>query len=92
MNALEINDLFERESPAGRLYVKLREMDIPVEREWMMSEAGVEYVVDLALPVEGGWLPVIFGDQPGPTSGLRFTAHVEPDTCLREIRGRLGDA
>jgi hypothetical protein len=89
MNAVEINDLFERESPAGRLYVKLREMDIPVEREWMMSEAGVEYVVDLALPVEGGWLPVTFGDGPGPAGGLRFAAEAEPGACVREIQARL---
>ncbi len=40
MQAVEINDLFEQESPAGRLYVKLREMGLEVEREWMMNEAG----------------------------------------------------
>jgi hypothetical protein len=34
MNALEINDLFGVESLAGRLYVKLKEMGIQVEREW----------------------------------------------------------
>jgi hypothetical protein len=89
MEAVEINDLFEQESPAGRLYVKLREMDIPVEREWMMSEAGVEYVVDLALPVEDGWLPVTFGERPRPDGGLRFGAEDEPDVCLREIQARL---
>jgi hypothetical protein len=33
MNALEINDLFEQESPAGQLYVKLKEMGIAVGRE-----------------------------------------------------------
>jgi hypothetical protein len=33
MNTVEINDLFEQERPAGRLYVKLREMGIRVERE-----------------------------------------------------------
>jgi hypothetical protein len=89
MNAVEINDLFERESPGGRLYVKLREMDIPVEREWMMSEGGVEYVVDLALPVGDGWLPVTFGELPGPSARLRFGAEDEPDVCLREIQARL---
>ena len=46
-------------------------------------------MVDLALPVKGGWLPVTFGDQPGPTGGLRFAAATEPDTCLREIQARL---
>ena len=33
MNALEINDLFEQESPVGQLYVRLKELGITVERE-----------------------------------------------------------
>jgi hypothetical protein len=37
MQALEINDHFEQESPAGRLYVKLKEMSIQVEREWWID-------------------------------------------------------
>jgi hypothetical protein len=89
MEAVEVNDLFEQESPAGRLYVKLREMDIPVEREWMISEEGGEYVVDLALPVESGWLPVTFGDRPGPSGGLRFANQAEPEACLWRIQSRL---
>jgi hypothetical protein len=89
MEALEINDLFEQESPAGQLYVKLKEMGIPVEREWFIDEQGVAYVVDLALPVENGWLPVTFGDRPGPASGLRFAVADESDACLREIQARL---
>jgi hypothetical protein len=39
-NALEINDLFEQESPTGRFYVRLKEMSIPVEREWWIDEEG----------------------------------------------------
>jgi len=35
MQAEEINDLLEQERPAGRLYVKLREMGIEVECEWV---------------------------------------------------------
>jgi hypothetical protein len=89
MNALEINDLFEQESPVGQLYVRLKEMGIAVEREWWIDEEGIAYVVDLALPIEGGWLPVIFGDRPGPAGGLRFAAESEPETCLREIQARL---
>jgi hypothetical protein len=89
MQAVEINDLFEQESPAGRLYVKLRELGIPVEREWLVSQEGIRYVVDLALPVPGGWLPVTFGERPGPASGLCFAAEAEPDVCLREIQARL---
>ncbi len=89
MNALEINDLFEQESPAGQLYVRLKELGIPVEREWWIDEEGTAYVVDLALPMEDGWLPVTFGERPGPASGVHFTDDVRPDTCLREIQARL---
>ncbi len=89
MNAVEINDLFEQESPVGQLYVRLKELGIAVEREWWIDEDGTAYVVDLALPVRDGWLPVIFGDRPGPADGLRSAAVTEPDTCLREIQARL---
>jgi hypothetical protein len=71
MQAAEINDLFEQESPAGRLYVKLREMGLEVEREWKMNEAGVSYVVGLALPLADGWLPVTLGERPGEWAALR---------------------
>jgi hypothetical protein len=89
MNAHEINDLFEQESPVGQLYVRLKEMGISVEREWWIDEAGTAYVVDLALPVGDGWLPVTFGDRSGPTGGLHFAAEAEPEACLREVKARL---
>jgi hypothetical protein len=89
MQAAEINDLFEQESPAGRLYVKLREMGLEVEREWMVNEAGATYTVDLAIPQGEGWLPVTLGERPGPASSLRFPADTEPGVCVREIRARL---
>ncbi len=89
MNALEISDLFEQESPVGQLYARLKELGVPVEREWLIDEAGAVYAVDLALPVEDGWLPVTFGDRLGPTDGLRFAPEDEPDVCLREIQARL---
>jgi hypothetical protein len=89
MEALEINDLFVQESPVGQLYVRLKEMGIPVEREWWIDEEGTAYIVDLALPVEDGWLPVTFGDRPGPAGGLRFAAEAEPGACLREVQARL---
>jgi hypothetical protein len=89
MNALEINDLFEQESPVGHLYVKLKEMGIQVEREWWIDEEGIAYVVDLALLVDDGWLPLTFGDRPCPTGGLRFAAEAEPEACVREIQSRL---
>ncbi len=89
MNAHEINDLFEQESPAGQLYVRLRELGITVEREWWIDEEGSTYVVDLALPVKDGWLPVTFGDRPSPARGLRFDAGAEPDFWVREIKAWL---
>jgi hypothetical protein len=64
-------------------------MGIQVEREWWIDEEGTAYIVDLALPVEDGWLPVTFGDRPGPAGGLRFAAQSEPEACLREIQARL---
>ena len=88
-NALEINDLFEQESPAGQLYVRLKELGIAVEREWWIDEEGTAYVVDLALPIEDGWLPVTFGDRPGPTGGLYFGDDTEPGAYLREIQAKL---
>jgi hypothetical protein len=88
-SAHEINDLFEQESPVGQLFVRLKELGIPVEREWCIDEECNAYVVDLALPIKDSWLPVTFGDQPGPTGGLRFAAGAEPEACLREIQARL---
>jgi hypothetical protein len=40
-NAVEINDLFVQESPVGQLYVRLKELGIPVEREWWIDEEGI---------------------------------------------------
>ena len=37
VNAHEINDLFEQESPVGQLYVRLKELGITVEREWWID-------------------------------------------------------
>ena len=68
----------------------MKEMGILVEREWWIDEQGTAYIVDLVLPVEDGWLPVSFGDRPGPAGGLRFAAEDESDVCLREIQARLG--
>jgi hypothetical protein len=89
MQAAEINDLFEQESPAGRLYVKLREMGLEVEREWMMNEAGAKYMVDVAIPQAEGWLAVTLGERPGPPGGLRFAADAKPDVCAGVIWERL---
>ena len=42
--------------------------------------------VDLALPTGAGWLPVTFGERPGPAGGLRVAAEAEPEICLRKIQ------
>ena len=88
LRPLQIRQRVARDA-SGQLYVRLKELGITVEREWWIDEEGTTYVVDLALPVENGWLPVTFGDRPGPTGGLRFAAATEPDVCLREIQPRL---
>ncbi len=62
---------------------------LTVEREWWIDEKGTAYIVDLALPVGDGWLPVTFGDRPGPAGGLRFAAEAEAEACLREVQARL---
>ena len=49
MNALEINDLFEQESPVGQLFVKLKELSIMVEREWWIDEEGITYIAGLGV-------------------------------------------
>jgi hypothetical protein len=84
-SALEINDLFEGESPVGQLYVRLKGLGITVEREWWIDDGGTAYVVDLALPIEDGWLTVTFGDRPSPAYGLRFAAKAEVDASLRDV-------
>jgi hypothetical protein len=63
--------------------VRLKELGIRVEREWWIDEEGIAYIVDLALPVEGGWLPVTFGGRSGLGGRLRFAAEAEPEACLR---------
>jgi len=93
MQVVEINDLFEQESPVGQLYVRLKKLGIAVEREWWIDEEGATYIVDLALPAGDGWLPVTFGDHAGPAGDLPIAAETEPGTCLREIvqaGGHLG--
>jgi hypothetical protein len=58
--AEEINDLFEDQSPVGRLYVTLKEIGIHAERNLPLKEKGIDYVVDLAVPVgDDQWLPVM---------------------------------
>jgi hypothetical protein len=50
-NAVEINDLFMQESPVGQLYMRLKELGIPVEREWWIDEEGTVYS-EIDIPVK----------------------------------------
>jgi hypothetical protein len=54
MEAIQINDLFEQEGPAGQLFVRLKELGIQVEREWWTDEEVAVYVVDLAVSQGSG--------------------------------------
>ena len=76
--AEEINDLFEKESPVGRLYITLKEVGLHAERNFPLKEEGVTYVADLALPLDSKkWLPVTFSQAiiPSPLQIL----HLSPD-------------
>ncbi len=90
--AEEINDLFEQKSPAGQLYVTLKENGFHPERDWPLREHGVTYRVDLALPAgNNNWLPVLFS--PSETSTPSNCLYLQPDqdmaACLRAIQQKL---
>ena len=88
MQSLEINDLFEHESPVGQLFVKLKELGIAVEREWWIDEEGIAYVVDLALPVGMAGCRSALGSARPLSNGLRFATQDEPNVCLQELPGQ----
>jgi len=69
--------------------VKLREMRMEVERDWMVSEGRTTYLVDLALLHADDWLPVTLGDRPCPAGGLCFPADADPVACAQAIQARL---
>ncbi|MBN1992061.1 MAG: hypothetical protein JW953_05110 [Anaerolineae bacterium] len=82
--AEEINDLFENESPAGWLYVTLKEMGIHAERNFPLKEGGVNYVADLAVPAGNKqWLPVIFTSLKDITPDADVL-YLPPDNPLEE--------
>jgi hypothetical protein len=91
--AEEINDLFENQSSAGRLYVTLREEGFHPERNWPLREQGVTYQVDLALPLgHNQWLPVVLTPDDNasvPTNALRFSLDSNVDECARIIRQKI---
>jgi hypothetical protein len=89
-SAEEINDLFERESPAGRLFVTLKEMGIHAERDFWIKEQDAEYTADLAIPIEDDkWLPVRFTTQESRRGDLQIPPDTSIDECTRIIRQKL---
>lgn len=89
-NAVEINDLFDHESPLGRLYVKLKEEGHQVEQFWTVQEGKVRYTVDLAIATEKGWLPVNLAPHYTTLSNLvQLSETVTPEEGLGQIRQAL---
>jgi hypothetical protein len=82
--AEEINDLYA--SGADGLYVTLKDENLHPEREFLIREEGVEYVVDMAIPCQEGTVTIAVTDRPAPEAALR-----EPDmeTVCAEV-ARLG--
>jgi hypothetical protein len=84
VSAEEVNDLYA--SGADGLYVTLKEENLHPEREFLLREEGVEYVVDIAIPCRTGTVAIAVTDRPSPHAALR-----EPDlqTVCEEV-ARLG--
>lgn len=79
-NAVEINDLFDNQSPMGQLYIKLKEEGVNVEQFWTIQENKTAYTVDLAVSSNNVWLPVNITKQdkaPPDTLQLSDTDSVE---------------
>ena len=82
--AEEINDLYA--SGADGFFVTLKEEGFWPEREFITCEEGAEYVVDLAIPCQGGTVAIAIGERPAPASALRDP---DPETVRRAVE-RLG--
>lgn len=67
--AEEINDLYA--SGADGLYVTLKEENLHPEREFLLREGSVEYVVDIAIPCREGLVTIATGERPAPPDALR---------------------
>ena len=88
--AVEINDLFDRESPLGRLYVSLKEEGFSVEQFWTMQEGRHVYMVDLALNTPQGWLPINLTSQlAGSGNILQLSDSMTIVECQAKIRERI---
>ena len=94
--AEEINDLYaEGGEFVDRLYHALRESGLAPERRYPLREAGVEYIVDLAVPCRESVLvlDVTRGDTttapPGALSFAPERVEIDPNGCLRAIRAEV---
>ncbi len=82
--AEEINDLYA--SGADGLFVTLKDEGFWPEREFLVREGGVEYVVDVAVPCRDGTVAITMGNRPAPSGALR-----DPDVeTVRRAVERLG--
>ena len=89
-NALEMNDLFDKQSPLGRLYVTLKEEGYTVEQYWHLAENQAEYVVDLAVETTGGWLGIQFNEDASKTEKiLHLNPEMDIETCLAQIKAQV---
>ena len=90
--AEEINDLFEKESLAGQLYITLKEVGLHAERDFPLKEKGVTYVADLALPLDNQkWLPITFSQSLNLVSSkiLYLCPDNEPADWIKTIQQKL---
>ncbi len=93
--AEEINDLFEQKSPAGQLYVTLKENGFHPERDWPVREGQTTYQVDLALQVgPSEWLPILFtsAGRTAPTTAICLEPTRPIDDCIAAIKKKLGES
>ncbi|RLC68244.1 MAG: hypothetical protein DRI48_00015 [Chloroflexi bacterium] len=67
--AEEINELYA--SGADGLFVTLKDAGFYPERELLVREGNVEYVVDMAIPCQDGTVVIAVGDRPAPADALR---------------------
>ena len=89
-NAQEINDLFDRQSPMGQLYVTLKEEGYLVEQFWNIQEGEAEYTVDLAVATEKGWLPInLTARQQRPQHTLQLAEKTSLEERVAQIRQAL---
>lgn len=92
--AQEINDLYV--SGADGLFVTLKEEGMQPEREYPLKEAGVEYVIDLAIPCRDGLVAVNLDERPAPSYVLRLSPDqtiarsvAQVRKAIEQLRGEL---